>query len=138
MQPAEDVIGAVGFSVMTVRPGDTCLAMGISDLPILAPGHLMSVMESACVAALVEHLENGETTVVDKFDISLIGSVGIGSEIRANARCTEVVDRTMMFECDVYEGERHIAYAVIERTAVERVSFLARTAAQSLLNNSDQ
>ena len=137
MQPAEDVIGAVGFSVMTVRPGDTCLAMGISDLPILAPGHLMSVMESACVAALVEHLENGETTVVDKFDISLIGSVGIGSEIRANARCTEVVDRTMMFECDVYEGERHIAYAVIERTAVERVSFLARTAAQSLINSSD-
>jgi predicted thioesterase len=98
----------------------------------------MSVMESACVAALVELLENGETTVVDKFDISLIDSVGIGTEIRANARCTEVIDRTMMFECDVYEGERHIAYAVIERTAVERVSFLARTAAQSLLNNPDQ
>ena len=63
---------------MTVRPGDTCLAMGISDLPILAPGHFMSVMESACVAALVELLENGETTIVDKFDISLIDSVGIG------------------------------------------------------------
>ena len=137
MKTAEEIIGAVGFSVMTVRPGDTCLAMGISDLPILAPGHLMSVMESACVAALVELLENGETTVVDKFDISLIDSVGIGAEIRANARCTEVVDRTMIFECDVYEGERHIAYAVIERTAVERVSFLARTAAQSLIKSSD-
>jgi fluoroacetyl-CoA thioesterase len=134
MQPAEDVVGAVGFSVMTVRPGDTCLAMGISDLPILAPGHLMSVMESASVAALAELLDNGETTIVDKFDISLISSVGIGSEIRATARCTEVVDRTMIFECDVYEGERHIAFAIIERTAVERVSFLARTAAQSLLN----
>ena len=138
MKTAEEIIGAVGFSVMTVRPGDTCLAMGISDLPILAPGHLMSVMESACVAALVELLENGETTVVDKFDISLIDSVSIGTEIRATARCTEVVDRTMIFECDVYEGERHISYAVIERTAVERVSFLARTAAQSLLNNPDQ
>ena len=135
MQPAEDVVGAVGFSVMSVRPGDTCLAMGISDLPILAPGHLMSVMESASVAALAELLDNGETTIVDKFDISLISSVGIGSEIRATARCTEVVDRTMIFECDVYEGERHIAFAIIERTAVERVSFLARTAAQSLINN---
>ena len=135
MQPAEDVVGAVGFSVMSVRPGDTCLAMGISDLPILAPGHLMSVMESASVAALAELLDNGETTIVDKFDISLISSVGIGSEIRATARCTEVVDRSMIFECDVYEGERHIAFAIIERTAVERVSFLARTAAQSLINN---
>ena len=134
MQPAEDIVGAVGFSVMSVRPGDTCLAIGISDLPILAPGHLMSVMESACVAALAELLDNAETTIVDKFDISLIDSVGIGSEIRATARCTEVVDRTMIFECDVYDGERHIAFAIIERTAVERVSFLARSAAQSLIN----
>jgi hypothetical protein len=47
------------------------------------------------------------------------------------------VDRTMIFECDVYDGERHIAYSRIERTAVERVSFLARTAAQSLINSSD-
>ncbi|MEJ6607297.1 MAG: hotdog domain-containing protein [Candidatus Planktophila sp.] len=134
MQPAEDIVGAVGFSVMSVRPGDTCLAMGISDLPILAPGHLMSVMESACVAALAELVDNAETTIVDKFDISLIDSVGIGCEIRATARCTEVVDRTMIFECDVYDGERHIAFAIIERTVVERVSFLARTAAQSLIN----
>ena len=121
---------------MTVRPGDTCLAMGISDLPILAPGHLMSVMESACVAALSEYLETGETTIVDKFDVSVIDSVGIGSEIRGTARCIEMDGRTMIFECDIYEGERHIAFAMIERTAVERVSFLARTAAQSLLKPS--
>lgn len=137
MREAEEIIGAVGFSVMTVRPGDTSLAMGISDLPILAPGHLMSVMESASVAALVEFLETGETTIVDKFEISIIDSVGIGAEIRATARCTEVDARSMFFECDVYEGERHIAYAVIERTAVERISFLARTAAQSLLNSAE-
>jgi len=96
----------------------------------------MSVMESACVAALVELLENGETTIVDKFDISLIDSIGIGVEVRSTARCIEVFDRTMIFECDVYDGERHIAYARIERTAVERVSFLARTAAQSLIKPS--
>ncbi len=35
MKPAEEVIGAVGLSTMVVRPGDTCVAMGISDLPIL-------------------------------------------------------------------------------------------------------
>ena len=135
MKSAEEIIGAVGFSVMTVRPGDTCLAMGISDLPILAPGHLMSVMESACVAALSEYLENGETTIVDKYDVSVIDSVGIGSEIRGTARCTEMDGRSMIFECDIYEGERHIASGRIKRATVERVSFLARTAAESLLKN---
>ena len=40
MKPSEEVIGAVGFSVMTVRPGDTSVAMGVGDLPIIAQSHL--------------------------------------------------------------------------------------------------
>ena len=41
MRPAEEIIGAVGLSTMIVRPGDTTVAMGISDLPILASSHIM-------------------------------------------------------------------------------------------------
>ena len=134
MLPADDVIGTVGFAVMSVRPGDTCVAMGISDLPILAPSHLINVMESACVAAMSEYLETGETTVVSKCELTIIDSVGIGFEIRGSARCIEVEGRELTFLCDVHEGERHIAHAMIKKTAVERVSFLARTAAQLLLS----
>ncbi len=119
---------------MSVRPGDTCVAMGISDLPILAPSHLMNVMESACVAAMAEYLETGETTIVESFEVSIIDSVGIGAHIQGNARCIEIDGRALTFLCDIYEDERHIATATIKRTAVERVSFLARTAAQLLLS----
>ena len=134
MKTAEEVIGAVGFSVMTVRPGDTCLAMGISDLPILAPGHFMSVMESACVAALLEYLESGETTFLTHSSLEIVGSAQAGVEIRANARVINIEGRELTFECDVYDGERHLAQAEIRRATVERLSFLARTAAQSLIN----
>ena len=75
MKPAEEVIGAVGLSTMIVRPGDTCVAMGISDLPILASSHIMHSMESASVAALIDYLEPGETTVVEKFELTMIDSV---------------------------------------------------------------
>jgi predicted thioesterase len=134
MMPAEDVIGAVGLSTMIVRPGDTCVAMGISDLPILASSHIMHAMESASVAALIEFLEPGETTIVEKFEITMIDSVGIGAEIRCTARCIDVDGRDVHFLCDLYDGERHLAQGVIKRKAVERVSYLARTAAQSLIN----
>jgi predicted thioesterase len=134
MMPAEDVIGAVGLSTMIVRPGDTCVAMGISDLPILASSHIMHAMESASVAALIEYLEPGETTIVEKFEITMIDSVGIGAEIRCTARCIDVDGRDVHFLCDLYDGERHLAQGVIKRKAVERVSYLARTAAQSLIN----
>ena len=134
MKPAEEVIGAVGLSTMIVRPGDTCVAMGISDLPILASSHIMHSMESASVAALIEYLEPGETTVVEKFELTMIDSVGMGAEVRCTARCIEVYGLELNFLCDLYDGERHIAQGVIKRKAVERVSYLARTAAQSLIN----
>ena len=134
MKPAEEVIGAVGLSTMIVRPGDTCVAMGISDLPILASSHIMHSMESASVAALTEYLDPGETTLVEKFEITIFDSVGIGVEIRCTARCVDIDGRELHFLCDLYDGERHIAQGLIKRKAVERVSYLARTAAQSLIN----
>ncbi len=135
MKPADEVLGAVGFSVMTVRPGDTALAMGLSELPVVATSHLLHIMESATVAALSEYLENGETTYLLETSIELKASAQVGDELRANARLAEIEGRELIFQCDIYEGERHIASARIKRATVERVSFLARTAAESLLRS---
>ena len=134
MRPADEVLGAVGFSVMTVRPGDTCVTMGVSDIPVVAPSIYLSLMESACVAALVEFLEPGETTFLSHSTLEIVGSATAGVEIRANARVINVEGREITLECDVYDGERHLAQAEITRATVERLSFLARTAAQSLIN----
>lgn len=133
--PAEDVLGAVGFSVMTVRPGDTALAMGLSELPVVATSHLLHIMESATVAALSEYLENGETTYLLSHRFDLLASAQVGDELRASARCTEIDGREISFLCDIYEGERHIAHGEIKRATVERVTFLARTAAETLLKS---
>ena len=134
MRPADEVLGAVGFSVMTVRPGDTCVTMGVSDIPVVAPSIYLSLMESACVAALVEFLEPGETTFLSHSSLEIVGSATAGVEIRANARVINVEGREITLECDVYDGERHLAQAEITRATVERLSFLASTAAQSLIN----
>ena len=133
MKPAEEVLGAVGFSVMTVRPGDTALAMGLSDLPIVATSHLLHAMESATIAALSEYLDNGETTFLLGTSIELLGSAPVGVELRANARCTNIEGRELSFACEIYEGDRLVAQGEIKRATVERVTFLARTAAESLL-----
>ena len=133
MRPADEVLGAVGFSVMTVRPGDTCVTMGVSDLPVVAPSVYLTLMESASVAALVEYLEPGETTFLSHSALEIVGSATAGVEIRANARVINVEGREITLECDVYDGERHLAQAELTRATVERISFLARTAAQSLI-----
>jgi predicted thioesterase len=134
MNSADDIIGVVGFSIMTVRPGDTCVAMGVGDLPIVAQSHLINLMEHAAVISLDEHLEPGETTISISIETLALSPAEIGAELRATSRCIEVLNRELTFECEVYEGERQVAAAMIKRATVERVSFLARTAAQSLIS----
>ena len=134
MKSADEVLGAVGFSVMTVRPGDTCVTMGVSDLPVVAPSHYLTLMENACVASLSEYLDSGETTFLTHSALEIVGSATAGAEIRANSRLIEIDGRQLTFTCDVYDGERHLAQAQIKRATDERLSFLARTAAQSLIN----
>ena len=134
MKPAEDVLGAVGFSVMTARPGDTCVTMGVSDLPVVAPSHYLTLMESACVTALSEYLDSGETTFLTHSTLEITGSAVAGVELRANARVINIEGRELTFLCEVFDGNRNLAKAEIKRATVERMSFLARTAAQSLIS----
>ncbi|MEN9881923.1 MAG: hypothetical protein RI916_350 [Actinomycetota bacterium] len=134
MKPAEEVIGAVGLTVMTVRAGDTSVAMGIGDLPIVSQSQLISLMEHAAIISMDEHLEPEETTIPISFEMITLSPSSIGAELRAVSRCIELENRELTFECEVYEGERQVAAAMIKRSAVERVSFLARTAAQSLIS----
>ena len=134
MKPAEEILGAVGFSVMAVRPGDTCVALGVGDLPIVSQSHLINLMEHAAVISLDEYLEPGETTVAISIELISLSPAEIGAELRATSRCIEVENRELTFECELYEGERQVAAAMIKRATVGRVSFLARTAAQSLIS----
>lgn len=134
MKSAEEILGAVGFSVMAVRPGDTCVAMGVGDLPVVSQSHLINLMEHAAVISLDEYLDPGETTVAISIELISLSPAEIGAELRATSRCIEVENRELTFECELYEGERQVAAAIIKRATVERVSFLARTAAQSLIN----
>ena len=134
MLPVEEVIGAVGFSVMTVRPGDTSVAMGVGDLPIVDQSQLLNLMEHAAVITLDEYLDPGETTISISTELISLSPASIGAELRATSRCIEIENKELTFECEIYEGERQVAAAMIKRATVERVSFLARTAAQSLIS----
>lgn len=135
MNRSSEIVGTVGFSTMLVRPGDCSVAMGLGDLPVVATSHLVNVMESAALAAISDFLEIGETTRLMHLDLEVIEAVGIGTSIRATAKCTEIVGRDLHFDCEIYDGERLILRAEMKRAVLERVSFLARTAAQSIIGH---
>lgn len=135
---SEELIGAVGISQMTVRPGDTALAHGSGDMPVLSTGFLLVLMESACNSALAEFLENGESTVLTDIDIEIHQAVGIGSEVQGAATCIAHEGDALTFACEIHDGPRLVAASMMRRTVVERVSFLARTAALTIMSQQNE
>ncbi len=132
MKP-EQVIGAIGMATMSVRPGDTSVAQGVNDLPVVGSNQLLSLMESACSTAIIEFLDFGETTITSQTQVEVFGSVGVGIEIHATARCLGLSDGLLKFEIEVHQTSRLIASGLITRKFVERVSFMARVAAETMV-----
>jgi|CryBogDrversion2_8_1035294.scaffolds.fasta_scaffold79752_1 predicted thioesterase len=133
---AEQLLGAVGMASLTVRPLDTGVAQGLNDLPVLAANSALNVIESACSAAIAEHFQTGETSFTIGAAIQMRGAVSIGAEVRALVKATELNENILTFECEVHQEKRIIAVAQVQRRLVDRVSFMARSAAENLPRNS--
>ncbi|CAB4589288.1 MAG: hypothetical protein F2699_04155 [Actinobacteria bacterium] len=135
---SELIIGAVGISSMEVRPGDTALAHGSGDVPTLSSSFLVTLMESAAITSIGEYLENSETTILSEIELKVHGAVPIGIEVQGAATCIGLEENTLIFDCEIHDGPRLVAAAIMRRTMVERVSFLARTAALSIISQQAQ
>jgi predicted thioesterase len=132
MKP-EQVIGVIGIATMTIRPGDTSVAQGVNDLPVVGSNQLLSLMESACSTAIIEFLDFGETTITTSSQVDISGATGVGIEIHATARCLGLDENILKFEVEVHQVARLIATGLITRKFVERVSFMARVAAETMM-----
>jgi len=129
----EKLLGAVGMSSLTIRPGDTSVASGISDLPVVATSALINLAESACTAALVEFFEPGETSHTVTSQLNYLSGVSIGATIRAHATCIDVAGHQLTFNVEINHEGKLIASGTILRKIVDRVSYMARMAAEGML-----
>ena len=132
----EQLLGSVGMAALTVRPLDTGVVQGLNDLPVLAANSALNVIESACSAAIAEYFVTGETSFTVGAAIQMRGAVAIGAEIRALVKATELSESVLTFECEIHQEQRLIAVAQVQRRLVDRISFMARSAAENPPRNS--
>ncbi|MFM7949679.1 MAG: thioesterase family protein [Actinomycetales bacterium] len=130
----ESVVGAVGISQMTVRPGDTALAHGSGDMAILSASFFVTLMESACNSALADLMDNSNTTVLTDLQFEILHPVGIGMELQGAATCTAYDEGNLLFICEIHDGQRMVATGTMNRRLVDRVTFLAKSAALAMMS----
>lgn len=123
------------MSSMTVRAADTSVIRGINDLPVASFSTLIDLAESACTAILVEHFQVGETSYTSQLSVSFLSGAAVGSSIRAHATCIESSGDHLSFSVEIHHESRLVATVNVERRIVERVSFMARTAAEGILSS---
>jgi len=129
---SEDFIGSVGMASLTVRPLDTGVAQGVNDLPVLTATAALAVIESACSAAIAEHFGTRETSFTIGAAINMRGTVTIGNDVHSLVKAVAFDQDILEFDCEIHQEQRLIAVAQVQRRLVDRISFMARSAADNL------
>lgn len=119
-------IGLTHTSNLVVADGNTAIALGSGDMPVLATPAMMSLMENAAMLAVASELEDGETTVGGHIESSHLRPTPVGVEVAAMATLEKIDGRKLYFKIVVRQGETIIGEGTHLRFIVNREKFLSK------------
>ena len=106
---------------------NTAVAVGSGSLDVFGTPCMIALMEKATVNAIASFLENDETTVGTKIDVSHCKASGVGALITAKAELREAQGRKLVFDVIAYDDKGDvIGEGVIERFVVFAEKFMSK------------
>ena len=78
-------VGAVGTASTVVTPENTAAAVGSGALPVFATPYMIALMENAAYNAIADGLEEGQSSVGTKLDVSHDAATPVGMHVTARA-----------------------------------------------------
>ncbi len=112
---------------LTVTENDTAIAIGSGNVPVLATPRLIALCEQAAVAALVDHLEPGDTSVAMKVQFDHLAPSAVGQKVCAEATVEKVSGRRVVFTVSVNDERGLVAVGRVTRVVVNSERFLEKT-----------
>ena len=119
-------IGLTHTSNLVVADGNTAIALGSGDMPVLATPAMMALMENAAMLAVASELEDGETTVGGHIESSHLRPTPVGTEVAATATLEKIDGRKLYFKIVARQGETIIGEGTHLRFIVNREKFLSK------------
>ncbi|HEV7525461.1 MAG TPA: hotdog domain-containing protein [Acidimicrobiia bacterium] len=118
--------GLTASITLKVEEGDTALAIGSGDVPVLATPRLVTLVEKASVAALGTQLGPDKTSVGYEVQLAHLSPTPVGSEVTAEATLESVEGRRLTFRVSVTDARGLVAAGRITRVVVVRDRFIER------------
>lgn len=123
----EIVIGSSAETTTIVNSTNTAISAGSGRLPVFGTPFMIALMEKATCNAVVEFLEEDETTVGTSVNVSHTKASGIGTLVSARAVITECSGRKITFEVSAADADGEIiGNGTIERFVVNTGKFMKR------------
>lgn len=112
----------------TTVVSDTLTAehMGSGDMPVLATPAMIALMEQAAKDLIAPSLDEGNTSVGIKMNVSHDKASPVGATVSATAEITEIDGRRIAFSVIAHQGDTIIGQGLHERFIVNRERFLQK------------
>ena len=110
-------VGAVGTASTVVTPENTAAAVGSGSLPVFATPYMIALMENAACNAIADALEDGQSSVGTKLDVS-------------HDELIEVDRRRLVFRVTASDDAGPIGQGTHERFLIMAEKFLAKAEAK--------
>jgi predicted thioesterase len=118
--------GARAEIKLTVGDGDTAVALGSGDVPVLGTPRVVALCEEATVAAVDGRLGPGCTSVGMRIQLDHLQPNAVGSTVAAEAVLEKVEGRKLLFTVSVRDQRGLVACGKVTRVVVDADRFLEK------------
>ncbi len=123
-------IGTRGTAETVVSKENMAVTVGSGSLEVFATPMMTALMEKAACNALEGLLENDETTVGTKLDVSHDSATPEGMTVKATAEVIEVHGREIVFTVRAEDNCGNIGKGIHKRFVVFAEKFMSKTKAK--------
>jgi fluoroacetyl-CoA thioesterase len=109
---------------LLVEEGDTALAQRSGTLQVLGTPRVVALVEEACVAAVGDELEPGQTTVGMKVQLDHLAPTALGRTVVAQSSIESINGRRISFQVSVSDDRGLVAVGRVTRVIVDIERFL--------------
>ncbi len=118
--------GLAGEAKMVVAVGNTAMEVGSGSVPVFATPMLVALMENSAINALEGKLQEGQTTVGSKVEITHTAPTPIGMTVTARAELLEVDGKRLLFNVTAVDNTGPVGHGQHERFIINLEKFLAK------------
>lgn len=121
-------VGLKGRAETVVTDANTAQAACSGALPVFGTPFMCALMEEAAWKSIAPHLEEGQSTVGTRLDISHDSATPVGMKVWAESEVTEADGKRLVLKVAAYDERGLIGQGTHERFIITSERFLAKTA----------